>query len=112
MIHYKLDVMHKFKVSTLVELCQQLTESGRSEVYVMLTRLIHLILTLLVSTATIEQAFSTMKHVKTAFRNKMEDNFLVDCLTLYIEQDFVKNVDVDSIIDEFYTSKPRREQLI
>ena len=30
LIHYKLDVMHKFKVSTLVELCQQLTESGRS----------------------------------------------------------------------------------
>ena len=27
LIHYKLDVMHKFKVSTLVELCLQLTES-------------------------------------------------------------------------------------
>ena len=52
LIHYKLDVMHKFKVSTLVELCRQLTESGRSEVYVMLTRLIHLVLTLPVSTAT------------------------------------------------------------
>ena len=112
LIHCKLNVMHKFKVSTLVELCQQLTESGRSEVYVMLTRLIHLVLTLPVSTTTTERAFSAMKHVKTALRNKMEDDFLVDCLTLYIERDFVKNVDVDSIIDEFYTSKPCRTQLI
>ncbi|XP_075499782.1 uncharacterized protein LOC142538321 [Primulina tabacum] len=78
LIHYKLDVMQNLKVSTLVELCQQLTESGRSSVYVMLTRLIHLVLTLLVSTATTERAFSAMKHVKTALRNKMEDDFLAD----------------------------------
>ena len=53
-----------------------------------------------------------MKHVKTAFRNKMEDNLLTDCLTLYIERDFVKNVDVDSIIDEFYASEPCQAQFI
>ena len=84
---------------------QQLTESGRSEVYVMLTRLIHLVLTLPLSTVTTERTFLAMKHVKTAFRNKMEDDFLTDCLMLYIERDFVKNVEVDSIIDEFYASK-------
>ena len=71
----------------------------------MLTKLIHLILTLHVSTATTKQAFSIMKHVKMALCNKMEDDFLADCLTLYIERDFVKNVNVNSIIDEFYTSK-------
>ncbi|XP_042401366.1 uncharacterized protein LOC121991428 [Zingiber officinale] len=32
LIHYKLDVMQNLKASTLVELCQQLTESGRSKV--------------------------------------------------------------------------------
>ncbi|XP_075494879.1 uncharacterized protein LOC142532472 [Primulina tabacum] len=93
LIHYKLDVMQNLNVSTLVELCQQLTESGRSSVYVMLTRLIHLVLTLPVSTATTERAFSAMKHVKTALRNKMEDDFLADCLTLYIEQDLAKHID-------------------
>ncbi|XP_075521536.1 uncharacterized protein LOC142554745 [Primulina tabacum] len=94
LIHYKLDVMQNLKVSTLVELCQQLTESGRSSVYVMLTRLIHLVLTLHVSTATTERAFSAMKHVKTALRNKMEDDFLADCLTFYIERDLAKHIDV------------------
>ena len=77
----------------------------------MLTRLIHLILILLVSTATTERAFSAMKYLKTALRNKIEDDFLANCLMFYIERDFVKNVDVDSIIDEFYASKPHRAQL-
>ncbi|XP_073138703.1 uncharacterized protein [Henckelia pumila] len=112
LVHYKLDVVQNLKVSTLVELCQQLTESGRSKVYVMLTRLIHLVLTLPVSTATTERAFSAMKHVKTALRNKMEDDFLADCLTLYIERDLTKDIDVDSIIDEFYVLKSRRTQLL
>ncbi|XP_075499096.1 uncharacterized protein LOC142537471 [Primulina tabacum] len=111
LIHYKLDVMQNLKVSTLVELCQQLTESGRSSVNVMLTRLIHLVLTLPVSTATTERAFSAMKHVKTALRNKMEDDFLADCLTLYIERDLLNYIDVNSIIDEFYVLKSRRTQL-
>ncbi|XP_075524058.1 uncharacterized protein LOC142556490 [Primulina tabacum] len=95
LIHYKLDVMQNLKVSTLVELCQQLTESRRSSVYVMLTRLIHLVLTLHVSTATTERVFSAMKHVKTALRNKMEDDFLADCLTLYIERDLAKHIDFE-----------------
>ncbi|XP_073119620.1 uncharacterized protein [Henckelia pumila] len=111
LIHFKLDVMQNLKVSTLVELCQQLTESERSKVYVMLTRLIHLVLTLHVSAATTERAFSAMKHVKTSLRNKMEDDFLADCLTLYIERDLAKDIDVDSIIDEFYVSKARMAQL-
>ncbi|XP_075481078.1 uncharacterized protein LOC142521773 [Primulina tabacum] len=93
LIHYKLDVMQNLKVSTLIKLCQQLTESGRSSVYVMLNRLIHLVLTLPVSTSTTERVFSAMKHVKTALRNKMEDDFLADCLTLYIERDLAKHID-------------------
>ena len=50
--------------------------------------------------------------MKMTLGNKMEDDFRADCLTLYIERDIVKNVDVDSIINEFYASKPRRTQFI
>ncbi|XP_057791491.1 uncharacterized protein LOC131008576 [Salvia miltiorrhiza] len=112
--HYKHDVivMQEFQVSTLVELSQLLAKSERSKVYVMLTRLIHLILTLPVSTATTERAFSAMKHVKTALRNKMGDDLLEDSLMLYIERDFVKHIDIDSVIDEFYVLKSRRAQLM
>ncbi|KAL8472837.1 hypothetical protein ACS0TY_029891 [Phlomoides rotata] len=68
-------------------------------------------LTLPVSTTTTERTFSAMKHVKTVLRNKMEDDLLGDCMMLYIERGFVKDIDIDSIIDEFYVLKSRRAQL-
>ncbi|KAH6821827.1 hypothetical protein C2S53_008432 [Perilla frutescens var. hirtella] len=110
--HYKHDVMvlQELRVSTLVELSQLLSKSGRSMVYVMLTRLIHLVLR--VSTATTERAFFAVKHVKTALRNKMGDDLLEDSLMIYIERDFVKAIDINSFIDEFYVLKSRRAQFM
>lgn len=100
-----------FQVSTIVELCSILTKSGRSETYIMVTKLIRLILTLPISTATTDRAFSAMKHVKTELCSKMEDDFLFDCMILNTEWDFAEKIDLDSIIDEFYVLKLHREQL-
>ncbi|VVA40533.1 PREDICTED: zinc finger, partial [Prunus dulcis] len=47
------------------------------------------------------RAFSTMKHVKTVLRNKMEDEYLVDSLIVYIEKELFVNIDSDSIINDF-----------
>ena len=49
-------------------------------------RVVTLILTLPVSTATTERSFSAMNIVKTTLRNKMKDNFLSDCILVYIEK--------------------------
>ncbi|KAL6494170.1 hypothetical protein OROGR_032079 [Orobanche gracilis] len=108
--HYKNDVVlePQFQVATLPDLCHKLIASGRSENYVVFTRLIRLVLTLPVSTATTERAFSAMKHVKTEIRNKMNDDFLDDCMTLYIEREYTRNLDIESIIDEFYALGKRR----
>ena len=57
-------------------------------------------LTLQVSTATTEQAFSIMKVVKTNLRNKMENDFLTDSLMLYIEKDITSTFSLDSIVDD------------
>ncbi|XP_022859153.1 uncharacterized protein LOC111379942 [Olea europaea var. sylvestris] len=78
--HYQNDVISepRFQVPTLSDLCRELVASRRSESYVVLTKLICLVLTLPVSTATVERAFSAMKHVKTEIRNKMDDGFLAD----------------------------------
>ncbi|XP_022877831.1 uncharacterized protein LOC111395863 [Olea europaea var. sylvestris] len=105
--HYEYDVIRdpRFQVSSLSELCKLLVASRRSENYIVLTKLIRLVLTLPVSTATTERAFSAMKHVNTAIRNRMEDEFLADCMMLYIEREFAKKIDIDSIIDEFYAIK-------
>ncbi|XP_071701334.1 uncharacterized protein [Rutidosis leptorrhynchoides] len=112
--HYELDVPNHpelKKVQTIAELCRGLQETNRSEVYPLLDRLIRLILTLPVSTATSERAFSSMKIVKTRLRSSMSDDFLKHCLILYIERDIAETFSIDEIIDDFSFKKPRRVRL-
>ena len=58
-------------------------------------------LTLPVSTATTERAFSAMNVIKIDIRNKMEDEFLLDTMMLFIERDIAVTISTDSIIDDF-----------
>ena len=67
-----------------------------------------LLLTLPVSTATTEQAFSAMNIVKTRLRNKIEEKFLTDSLMLYIEKEIAATFSTDSIIDDFRDMKTQR----
>ncbi|KAF2289443.1 hypothetical protein GH714_036213 [Hevea brasiliensis] len=94
------------------DLCQALhLKSRKSTIYPLIDRLVRLVLTLLVSTATNEQAFSAMSLVKTKLHNKMRDDFLANSLITYIEKEITDTFSIDSIIDEFYAMKERRVQL-
>jgi hypothetical protein len=64
-----------------------------------------------VSTATSERAFSAMKLVKTRLRNKMGDEFLRDCLIIYIEKEIAIEFTTDTLIDNFHDMKTRRVRL-
>ena len=77
----------------------------------MIDRLIHLVLTLPVSTATTERAFSAMSFIKTSLCSKIENEFFLDCMVVYSKREIVDTIDLDSIIDEFYCSKLRKVQL-
>ena len=46
-----------------------------------------LVLTLPVATATVERSFSAMKYVKNELRNQIGDQWMNDCLVVYIEKD-------------------------
>ncbi|KAH9743313.1 TTF-type domain-containing protein [Citrus sinensis] len=98
-------------ITSLSELCRRLVETRKSQIYFLLDRLIRLVLTLPVSTATTERAFSAMKLIKTTHRNKMENEFLSDCMVIYIEREIEDNIDSDAIADEFSFLKNRRTQL-
>ncbi|XP_071911753.1 uncharacterized protein [Coffea arabica] len=111
--HFELDIPNHpelQELSGIHELCQGLVKTRKSVMYPLIDRLIRLVLTLPVSTATTERAFSIMKIIKTNLRNKMEDNFLNDCLTVYIEKEVAEKFSSDSIIDEFSSMKERRAQ--
>jgi hypothetical protein len=52
-----------------------------------------------------------MKLVKTTLWNKMDDEFLANCLIIYIERELAGNIDSDSIINDFYSLKDCRVPL-
>ena len=95
------DDPHVKNISTLQEVCQHLAQSGKSKIFYLFDRLIRLILTLPVSTATAERAFSAMKIMKTRLRNKMEDDYLTDSLLIYIERKISRSFTTKSIIEDF-----------
>ena len=109
--HFEHNVVQdlEFKeLKSLSELSQWLTRTRNSEHYKLVYRIVRLVLTLPISTATTERAFSTMKVVKTNFRNKMENDFLTDFLMLYIEKDIASTISLDSIVDDFEDLKEHR----
>ncbi|KAF3337584.1 Zinc finger MYM-type protein 1 [Carex littledalei] len=102
--HYEIDMRNSPVLkdsSSLADLCHRLVESGKSAVYPLVDRLLRLTATLPVSTATTERAFSAMKLVKTALRNKMGDEFLRDYMLVYIEKEIANKITSDEIIAEF-----------
>ena len=74
-------------------------------------RLIRLVLTLPVTTATTERAFSAMKLIKTRLRSKIGDDFLRDCLILYIEKEIAIKFTTESLIDGSWDMKSCRVRL-
>ena len=108
---YKYDVVQYlgFKnLKNISELCRWMVRTRKSEYYPLIYRVVKLVLTLPVSTATTERAFSVMNVIKTDLRNKMEDEFLSDTMMLFIERDIAATISTDSIIDHFEDLKRRR----
>ncbi|CAI0435349.1 unnamed protein product [Linum tenue] len=96
------------KLSSIADLCKELASTRLGKEYSLIDRLIRLLLTLPVSTATGERAFSAMKIVKNRLRNKMNDDFLADSLVIFIERMIAKNFRLDDILSDFVDLKERR----
>ncbi|XP_031116585.1 SCAN domain-containing protein 3-like [Ipomoea triloba] len=97
-------------LESISDLCRWLVKTRKLDIYPLVFRIVTLILTLPVSTATTERSFSAMKIVKTTLCNKMGDQFLNDCLLVYIENEIAKQFSIDSIIDDFRDMQERRSK--
>ncbi|KAK4738617.1 hypothetical protein R3W88_002314 [Solanum pinnatisectum] len=93
------------------DLPKALVEANLAETYSLVYLLVKLTLILPVATATVERAFSSMKHIKNEVRNSIGKQYLNDYLVCYIERDVFINVSNDVIIDSFQNMKTRRGQL-
>ncbi|XP_073119827.1 uncharacterized protein [Henckelia pumila] len=112
--HYKFDVPHheRFqKLDSLPHLCHILVATSKSQIYPLIDRLIRLVLTLPISTATTERAFSGMKLIKTSLRNKMYNEFLTNTMVIFIEREIATTIDTEFVIDKFDILKNRKLRL-
>ncbi|XP_075669866.1 uncharacterized protein LOC142639594 [Castanea sativa] len=95
-------------LKNISELCQWMVRTRKSEYYPLIYKVVKLVLTLPVSTATTERTFSAMYVIKTDLRNKMEDEFLSDAMMLFIERDIAATISTDSFINDFEDLKRQR----
>jgi hypothetical protein len=98
-------------ISTLTALCRCLVETRRHNIYNFIDRLLRLLVTLPVSTASADHAFSSLKIIKTRLRSKMEDDFLADNLLVHIEGEIADKCNYEDIMKEFKDAKSRRVEL-
>lgn len=63
-----------------------------------------------VVTSIVERSFTTMSFVKNQLRNRMRDEFLNDCLIIYIEIDIFDSVENEKILQHFQNMKTHRER--
>jgi len=95
-------------IATIAELCRCLVATGHHRTSNMIDRLLWLLLTLPVSTASAERVFSILKITKTRLRNKMEDEFLANNLVVHIEGEIARDYSYEDIITDFQNLKKRK----
>ncbi|KAK1432551.1 hypothetical protein QVD17_09448 [Tagetes erecta] len=93
------------------DLAKTMVETRKHIDYPLVYRLVKLSLVLPVATTSVERCFSSMKHVKTEFRNRMGDGYMNDSCICYIEREFLQQVSIEDVMQRFQKMKPRREQL-
>lgn len=75
-------------------------------------KIISLIKTLPITTASNERFFSSLKNVKSYLRTSMGDERLNDLMVLNVEKEEVNNINLEEAVDVFATLKNRRYPLI
>ena len=72
--------------------------TGKHKTYLLVYLLVKLVLTIFVTTATIERSFSTMKYIKNELRNRMRDQWMNDYSIVYIERNVACSIVNETIM--------------
>nr|XP_016457750.1 PREDICTED: uncharacterized protein LOC107781543 [Nicotiana tabacum] len=93
------------------DLARVMVETKVDQTWTHVYLLVKFTLIIPVATASVERAFSSMKYIKNDLRNRMDEDFLNNCLVCYIKRGIFETVSNDAIINRFQSMKTRREQL-
>ena len=84
-----------------------MVEMKKNVSYPLVYLLVTLALILLVSTVTLERAFSTMNIIKNRLRNQIRDQWINDCFVTYIEKYIFNTIKCEEIMQRFQNMKNR-----
>ena len=82
-----------------------MVEMKKNVSYPLVYSLVTLALILLVATATVERAFSTMNIIKNRLCNQIGDQWMNDCFVTYIEKDIFNIIKCKEIKQRFQNMK-------
>ncbi|XP_031274927.1 uncharacterized protein LOC116133354 [Pistacia vera] len=88
-------------VKGIADLAKKMVEFKKDVAYNKVFLLIKLALVLPVAIATIEGVFSAMNLVKNSLRNRMGDDWMNNCLVVYIEKEVFATIENGDIIEHF-----------
>ena len=89
------------------QLVEKMIEMKKNVSYPLVYSLVTLALILLVTTITVERAFSAMNIIKNRLRNQIGEQWMNDCLVTYIEKDIFKTIKCEEIMQRFQNMKNR-----
>ena len=84
-----------------------MVEMKKNVSYPLVYSLVILTLILLVTTSIVERVFSTMNIIKNRLRNQIGDQWMNDCLVIYIEKYIFKTIKCEEIMQRFQNMKNR-----
>lgn len=95
-------------LNSLGELSIRLVKTNKHVLYDLVYTLLKLVLILPVATASVERVFSALNLVKDKLRNRMSDEYLNDCLIIFVERNIFSKVNEDDIMESFMAMRKRK----
>ena len=95
-------------MASLAVMIKGLVKLGKISIYPMVVRLLRLVVTLPVSTATVERVFSAVRLCKTRTQNKMGDDYLRSYMIIYVEKELAAKISSLDILKAFDLGGPCR----
>jgi hypothetical protein len=94
-------------LDTISDLAKLMVSTRKHISYPLVYRLLKLVLTLPVATATVERSFPAMKFVKSALRNKMSDDYMSHSLICFVEKELLDQVPNEVIVECLHVKNRR-----
>ena len=74
-------------------------------------KLLHLVLTLPITSSSAERSFSTMKRIKSVSRSTMSNDRLDNLAIISVEKELSSSISIPKVVEKYAASADRRIQL-